>query len=188
MDLPTLVNQYGYYAVFVGSVLEGETVLLLAGYAAHRNYLEPAMVLAVAWFGALVGDQFYFYIGRSHGQGLLRNKASLAARVEHSLALVERHPVKIILSMRFLWGLRIALPIAVGMSSIPWRRFLWLNAVSAVPWSILVGGAGYLFGKLLTEYVAQLHEIEHWIMALVVMLALILHGLPWLRRWLGKRQ
>jgi len=84
--------------------------------------------------------------------------------------------------MRFLWGLRIALPIAVGMSGIHWRRFFWLNAVSAIPWAALVGGAGDLFGALLTEHIAQLHRIEEWIMALVVLLALALHGLGWLRR------
>lgn len=182
MDLPSLINQFGYPAVFLGSVLEGETVLLLAGYAAHRGYLNPVVVFAVAWLGALLGDQFFFWLGRRHGQALLRKRATLAARVERSLGLIDRHPVKIILSMRFLWGLRIALPIAVGMSGIHWRRFFWLNAASAVPWAMLVGGAGYLFGALLTEHIAQLHRIEEWIMALVVVLALALHGLGWLRR------
>jgi hypothetical protein len=36
MDLGTAVQQYGYPAVFVGGLLEGETVLALAGLAAHR--------------------------------------------------------------------------------------------------------------------------------------------------------
>ena len=38
MDLAALVTQYGYAAVAVGCLLEGETVLLLAGFAAHRGY------------------------------------------------------------------------------------------------------------------------------------------------------
>jgi membrane protein DedA with SNARE-associated domain len=28
---------YGYLAVFLGTLLEGETILLLGGYAAHRD-------------------------------------------------------------------------------------------------------------------------------------------------------
>ncbi len=48
---------------------------------------------------------------------------------------------------------------------------------SAIPWATLVGAAGYLFGALLTRHVAELHRIEHWIMALVLLLALALHGL-----------
>jgi membrane protein DedA with SNARE-associated domain len=182
MDLPTLIDQFGYPTVLLGSALEGETVLLLAGYAAHRGYLDLAAVLACAWLGALLGDQFFFWLGRRHGPALLRSRETLAARVARSLELIERHPVQIILSMRFLWGLRMALPIAVGMSGIPWRRFLWLNAVSAIPWATLVGGAGYLFGALLTQHIAELHRVEHWIMALVLLLALALHGLAWLRR------
>ena len=181
MDLPSLINQIGYPAVFLGTFLEGETVLLLAGYAAHRGYLDLAVVLGLAWLGAVIGDQFFFWLGRRHGQALMRRRETLAARVERALGLIGRHPVKIILSMRFLYGLRIALPIAVGMSNIHWRRFFWLNAVSAIPWAILVGGAGYLFGALLTRHIEELHRIEEWIMALVLLLVLAVHGLGWLR-------
>lgn len=182
MDLPTLINQIGYPAVFLGTVLEGETVLLLAGYAAHRGYLDLAAVLGIAMLGAWLGDQFFFWLGRRHGQALMRSRETLAARVERSLGLIDRHPVKIILTMRFLYGLRIALPIAVGMSSIHWRRFLWLNAVSAIPWAILVGGSGYLFGALITPHIEELHRIEVWILALLVFLVLALHGLARLRQ------
>lgn len=35
MPLAELVDSYGYGAVFVGSLLEGETILLLAGIAAR---------------------------------------------------------------------------------------------------------------------------------------------------------
>jgi membrane protein DedA with SNARE-associated domain len=48
----------------------------------------------------------------------------------------------IILAMRFAWGLRTALPIAVGMGHIPWQRFLVLNLLSALLWTSLVAGAG----------------------------------------------
>ena len=39
MDLPTFVQQYGLVAVAAGAILEGETVLLLAGAAAHLGLL-----------------------------------------------------------------------------------------------------------------------------------------------------
>ena len=40
IDLPGLIDAYGYLAVFVGAFLEGETILALAGLAAYRGYLQ----------------------------------------------------------------------------------------------------------------------------------------------------
>ena len=48
MNLTTLIADYGYWAVFIGCFLEGETVLLLAGFAAHRGMLQFEQVAAVA--------------------------------------------------------------------------------------------------------------------------------------------
>lgn len=38
MDLNTLISQYGYAALVIGSLAEGETVTLLGGLAAHQGY------------------------------------------------------------------------------------------------------------------------------------------------------
>ncbi|MBI1284535.1 MAG: DedA family protein [Thiobacillus sp.] len=175
MALSALIAQYGLIAVFAGSLLEGETVLLLAGYAAHRGYLDLAAVVAVATFGAVIGDLGWFLLGRYQRRNLLHRHPRLGSKVRRALALIERHPTTTLLAMRFAWGLRIALPIAVGMSRIPWRRFLLLNLLSALLWAPLVASAGYAFGALIERHVAGLHRVEHWGMLAVVTLALVVH-------------
>jgi len=67
IDLPQLLSQYGYLAVFVGALLEGESILLLAGYAANGGYLSFWIVVAIAFFGATLGDQMFFFLGRRYG-------------------------------------------------------------------------------------------------------------------------
>jgi membrane protein DedA with SNARE-associated domain len=37
MNFAALISQYGYFALFAGALLEGETVLILAGFAAHQG-------------------------------------------------------------------------------------------------------------------------------------------------------
>ena len=59
MDIATLIAQYGYAAVFLGALFEGESVLLLAGYAAHRGYLDFAALTGVAGIGAMTGDSSF---------------------------------------------------------------------------------------------------------------------------------
>ncbi|MDA8128313.1 MAG: DedA family protein [Betaproteobacteria bacterium] len=182
MDIAALVTHYGYAAVFFGVLLEGETVLMLAGYAAHRGYLDFAAVTGVAMAGAIAGDQFFFWLGHRHGQTLLRRRPSLRAKVSRALDLVRRHPAAVILVMRFMWGLRIALPVAVGLSNVARWRFFWLNLVSAALWAPLVGGIGYLSGAFLSTYLGVLHRVEHWVMLGLAVALLAFRGFLHLRR------
>lgn len=182
MDPSTLIAQYGLAAVLAGCLLEGETVLLLAGYAAHRGYLDLAAVIAVAIMGAVIGDQVWFLLGRRQGTRLITRHPWLDDPVQRALLLIEHHPAMIILAMRFAWGLRTALPIAIGMSHIPWHRFLLLNLLSALLWAPAVAGAGYVFGALFARHIDGLHRVEHWGMLAVVVLALIAHLVAHRRR------
>lgn len=69
MDIAYLIACFGYAAVFVGT-LRGGTVLLLAGYAAHRGYLDSGLVVGVTWLGATLGDQLFFWRGCRHARRL----------------------------------------------------------------------------------------------------------------------
>jgi len=174
MDMSALVAQYGLFAVFAGTLLEGEAVLALAGYAAHRGYLDFATVVAVAWVGGVAGDQFYFWLGRRHGRRLLARRPALAARLARATALIERHPTAAILAMRFLWGLRTALPVAAGMSRVAGGRFVVLNLVSAALWAPLVAGLGWLFGAVLARVLGTLEQVEIALLGLVLAIAFFL--------------
>ena len=50
--LSDFVTHYGYWAVVVGCLLEGETLLVLAGFAAKQGYLNLPLVMAL---GAAMG-------------------------------------------------------------------------------------------------------------------------------------
>lgn len=67
----SLLNDYGYPLLLIGTFLEGETILILAAVAAHLGYLSLQWVIACAFLGTLCGDQLYFYLGRRHGPALL---------------------------------------------------------------------------------------------------------------------
>jgi membrane protein DedA with SNARE-associated domain len=174
MDIPGLIQNYGYLAVAVGTFLEGETILILAGAAAHRGYLTLPMVIMVGTVASFVGDQLYFYVGRRYGTALLQRFPSLQSRAIRANALLERHHVPLILAIRFLYGLRIAGPIAMGMSGLPWFRFLVLNFIGAVVWATLIAGAGYGFGQGVSYLLADFDQDEAWWLA-----SILLAGLLW---------
>lgn len=174
MDIPGLIQNYGYLAVATGTFLEGETILILAGAAAHRGYLTLLTVIMVGTMASFVGDQLYFYVGRRYGAVLLQRFPFLQSRAIRASALLERHHVPLILAIRFLYGLRIAGPIAMGMSGLPWFRFLGLNFIGAVVWATLVTSAGYGFGQGVSYLLADFDQDEAWWLT-----SILLAGLLW---------
>src|SRR4029450_11713455 len=101
MDLSHLIAQYGYLAVFIGTLLEGETVLALAGFAAHLGHLELPAVIVVAFVGSVIGDQTWFLIGHRWGNRLLAYSPRLAAAVARAKPQLRRHANLVVLVNRF---------------------------------------------------------------------------------------
>lgn len=178
MDIAGLIQSYGYAAVGVGTFLEGESVLLAAGAAAYHGYLQLPVVMLIATLASFLGDQLFFFLGRRHGKQLLARFPSLEPRIARARVLLERHHVPVILSVRFLYGLRIAGPIAIGMSDVHWSRFLLLNLVGAVVWAILIAYLGFGLGHGLALSLGSFDADEAWLLT-----ALLLPVVLW---WLVK--
>jgi membrane protein DedA with SNARE-associated domain len=179
MDLAALLHTYGYPILFIGVFAEGESLLLLAGYFAQRGYLELAGVIATAFIAALCGDQFFFHLGRRRGTALLARFPHLRDKVQSALARVERNQAKFVLSMRFLWGLRIALPIALGLTTMPALRYLWLNLISAALWSTTVTLVGFTAGRVVMRLIEDLHRYEMGIVIAVVTVGFLAVAVRW---------
>lgn len=155
-----LVARFGYLAVFLGSFLEGETVLALAGLAAQHGYLSFPAVVLVGAAGGFLGDQAFFFIGRRYGDRILAGFPAVAARAPRVRGLLQRWDAAAVILIRFIYGLRIAGPIVIGSCGIsPWRLAA-LNLIGALLWAPLVAGVGYLAGEALEQWVRHLRHAE----------------------------
>lgn len=168
------VEHYGYLAVVVGALLEGETVLMLAGFLAHQGHLDLGAVLLVAFAGGTVGDQLFFWFGRAFGPRLQQRSAMLARAGDRVGVLLRRYDAALIFGVRFMYGLRIAGPTAMGALGVSPRRFAVFNVLGAAVWAPLVGGAGYLSGHALEAWLGDLQWVEGLLVAAVAGGALML--------------
>lgn len=160
VDVGHLIETHGYWVLAVGCLLEGETILALAGYAAHRGYLDFGWVLAIAAASGFAGDQFFFWLGRRHGAAILARRPNVAAQAGRVFRLLERHHAWVIVGVRFAYGLRIAGPILIGTAGVPPRRFALFNALGAVLWAVAIAGAGWMFGQALQKVFGEVHRYE----------------------------
>ena len=176
MNLQTLIEQYGYLAIFIGTLLEGETVLLLGGFAAHRGYLELPWVIAIATAGGFLGDQILFFLGRRHGAHILARFPSWQDRAKRVHALFQRFHAPLIVLVRFLYGLRIVGPIVIGSSGVPPARFFIYNLIGAVIWALLFGVLGFVFGHAVTLALADIQNYEEIVLGAIALISIALWG------------
>lgn len=123
---------------FVGLLVPGETLLLVAGAVAGQGAIDVYILIAIAWFAAWAGDTTSFVIGRRLGRGfILRHGPRIGVTQERFEQVEEyfaRHGGKTIFIGRFIGFVRALAPFVAGSSGMRYRTFL--------PYSIL--GAGIL--------------------------------------------
>jgi membrane protein DedA with SNARE-associated domain len=169
MHPAALLHHFGYLAVFAGTFLEGETILVLAGFFASRGKLSLALVLLTAAGGAYLGHVFWFWLGRSQGSRLIRRFPRFEAQIARSLALIERHGAGAIFLSQYLYGLRIASAVVFGLSRMSARKFLLYQALSCALWASLIGLLGFFFGRAVRRVLGQAETVETYAILFIVL-------------------
>lgn len=145
------IAQLGPMAIALGTFLEGETVLLLAGAGLAMGLLDFWTVVFSALAGSLAGDQCFFWLGRLSGASWLNRRPRFGARVRRVMHMLKRHRLPMLCLYRFIYGLRGAVPFAFGVSGLCWRYFLCANLCTAALWSTLLTLLGLHAGRFLAD-------------------------------------
>lgn len=184
MSLDELLTHYGYWAVAIGTFLEGETILILGGFAAHRGFLELPWVIVCAALGSFAGDQTFFHIGRMNGERILEKRPHWKAKSTKVLAMMHKNQTGLILGFRFLYGIRSVTPFLLGAAKISPLKFFFLDMIGAIVWAVTVGFLGYSFGYAIE---AMLGDIKHYEMGFFGVMAAVGLGF-WLFRLLTRKR
>jgi membrane protein DedA with SNARE-associated domain len=178
---------HGYWVLFAGTFLEGEAVLIMAGFLAFQGYLSLGGVILTAFAGSFLGDQFFFYLGRRQGKSLLRRFHFIARRFRAALRLIEKYGVFVAFLSRFTYGLRIVLPVILGITRLSARVFLAINLGSAIVWAAIFSLAGYLFGKSATLFLEDVGKYEHYLILMLAGLIMTIWMFHLYHAWKSKK-
>lgn len=181
------LRQYGPIGIFLGAGFEGQTALIVGGLLARQHILNLWVVLACATAGSEIVDHLLFVAGRSFRTHQWVVRATQQAAFARALKFIERYPISYILAFRFIFGLRIASPIAVGVSQVPTWRFTLLNILGAVIWASAFTLAGFVFGEAVHNLLGHGHHAGRWtLIAAGVIVAVV--GIVWAVRYLHGRR
>ena len=185
--LKDYLELHGYWVLFLGTFLEGEAILIMAGLFAFQGYLNIFGVIFTAFAGSFFGDQFYFYLGRWQGPLLLRLFTSIARKFRKALKLIEKYGTFVAFVSRYTYGFRIVLPLILGMTNLAAFRFLWMNLISAFTWAVLFSVAGYMFGKSASLFVEDVQRYEPYLMLVLLFLIACMWLSHFIHAWWRKR-
>ncbi len=164
------LGHWGYLVIFLGAMLEsaaflgllvpGESLVLVAGFFAAQGLLDVGDLIVLVAIGAMLGDSIGYELGRRLGRaGLERHGRRFGlteARLAKADAFFVRHGGQAVFLGRFVGFARALVPFLAGSSRMPYKRFLPYDASGAVLWSAAMVLLGYSLG-------AAWQRAAHWI-------------------------
>ncbi len=125
-------------------------MLVTAAVYAGTGHLSIFWVLVAGSFGAIVGDNVGFTVGRLGGRPLVLKYGKYVRVKPQHLAYAERffekHGDKTVFLGRFAAVLRAWAALLAGINRMPWPKFLVYNAAGGILWATIFGLLGYTLG------------------------------------------
>lgn len=189
-NIQEIARQYGYWSVFIGIALEnmgiplpGETITIVGGFLAGSGELNYWLVLGTAIAGAVLGDNFGYWLGRVGGWSFLLRFGKVfripQKQLEEARKQFSKNAPRAVFFGRFVALLRIFAGPMAGIAQMPYRQFLLCNLGGAAVWASIMVTLSFFLGRLL-----PLHQLVQWlaqvgILALVLVAAWIFVPLGW---------
>lgn len=172
MSPESLLEQFGYLAIFIGTFLEGEAILIAAGFFAAQGHLDLYLATLVAFAGAYGGHLFWFWLGRVHGVKLLDRFPRMRRHLGKGIRMFERYGASAIIITQWIYGLRITCAVIIGMSKIGLVKFLVYEALSCALWAAAMTFAGFYFGRAIEAVLGRVEHIELYALLVIALVAL----------------
>jgi membrane protein DedA with SNARE-associated domain len=181
-EIKDLAQQYGYWVVFFGIMLEntgiplpGETITLVGGFLAGSGELAYPYVLSAAIGGAIVGDNFGYWLGRWGGLSFLERVGKLfrldPEEITRARDRFNGNSDRAVFFGRFIALLRIFAGPLAGLSGMSYPRFLFFNAAGAIAWGATMTSLAYFAGSFIPLEKLVNYVLKFGLAALVIVLA-----------------
>ena len=174
-NLVHLLKEYGYIILFIWSIFEGETGLVMAGVLSYTGDMNIFLSIIVAALGGFTGDQIYFYLGRINKKWVLKEFSAHKRKFAKARLLLKKYGAWVIFIQRFIYGMRTIIPMTIGLSGYDPKKFAIVNLLSAFVWASVTIIPSYFFGEEILNILDYLKH--HWYLAIIFVI--ILWGILW---------
>jgi membrane protein DedA with SNARE-associated domain len=176
-----LIHQFPYLGLFLLLVLgtlglpfPEDGILLLSGFLTAHHVIRPLPAFLVVYSGLLMTDFLLYSVGKKYGRRIVEHKRFQKILTANRLAKLEekfkRWGALVVFFGRHLLGLRAQIFLVAGVMRMPWKKFLIVDATSALLTITLWGGLGYVGGNSVQALKKDITNIEQIVMIIVAIL------------------
>jgi len=165
-EVTPLISEYGLWIIFFGMMVEGTSMIIVAGILCYLEMLSFPSTVFVAILGAVAGDHLWYFLGKSYALKLLTHFPSLKQRVEKLETSVQNKGALLSFSGRFIYGGAILFPMTLGIHKYDHKTFTIFDALGVMLWSFLGVFLGYVLGTSAELIFGKLEKVWHFVLIL----------------------
>ena len=149
----------------IGTIFPGGIFVMGAGFLASYHVLNIWLCLFFVMLGGLLGDLITYYLG-GHGNKWFKHDSKLLklSYIQKGQKFFDDHGDKSIILGRFMGVIKAVVPFIAGLVKMDFKKFLYLNIISGLIWSIVYLGLGMFLGRSV-DGLALSHEVKLLIVA-----------------------
>jgi membrane protein DedA with SNARE-associated domain len=154
-----LLHHWGYVVLFLATIVEampfgvfipGHTLIIVAGFLAREGVFKIGDVILVASLGAIIGDVTGYILGKKYGYPFISKHGSKffmkKERFKKFRKMINTHAAKAVIIGRYSPGTRSFAPFISGASHLPFRKFILLDIIGGISWTLSAVFIGFIFG------------------------------------------
>jgi membrane protein DedA with SNARE-associated domain len=176
-----LIQNFPYLGLFIllilgtlGLPFPEDGILLLSGFLTAQQLIKPLPAFLVIYSGLLTTDFLLYSVGKKYGRRIVEHKRFQKIISLNRVAKLEEKFKKwgalVVFFGRHLLGLRAQIFLVAGVMRMSWKKFLMVDATSALLTITLWGGLGYAGGNSIQTLRKDITRIETIIVATLTIL------------------
>lgn len=168
-----LLIRYGIFAVFFGSMVEGDAMPVMSGLVAHLGYFRLWEALVASIGGMFIGDCLWYWLGRGFGPKIEKTKF-----YQKHLPKAERFVGKIgiwqILAARVVYGTRNVTMLFWGVKKLNFVEFAAIDLLGCLLWGAILALLGYFLSFSAEKIIGDIKEFEFGVLLLIILVIILI--------------
>jgi membrane protein DedA with SNARE-associated domain len=171
---------WAYVTLGASAIVTEELAPLVGGFAAEQGHLGFVRAVLATAVGVWVATALLYFVGRWRAAWVRLMMKRSPPVVKRLLRAMRLNPWRSTILARFIFGGRIAVPLACGAAHVRIWIFLTGSAIAAAVWATLFTALGWFFGDGAVLVIGHVRRYEDELAMLLVGLGLA--AFFWLRR------
>jgi len=152
-----LLTLYKYYFIVPLAFIEGPIVTIISGFFIEVGFMSFWPAYFCLFTGDLLGDIMWYSIGYKAGERFINRFGRFFGITDEKISVIKRifhkhtGPILLVSKISMGFGFSLVTLVTAGLVKVPFKRFLFFDAIGQLVWTGILVWIGFLFGNFYTS-------------------------------------